>query len=121
MTPRMRYGGYEAVIREADQAYEEAIRRAAEAIAKSRDRVRLVIVAGPSSSGKTTTTMKLCEALKALGQDHQMFARKSMSSSARRCDLACLGPLWHRSVDDPARHPHGQSVSKVAHAKRMGQ
>ncbi len=71
---RMRYGGYAAVIRDADRAYEEAIRGAAEAIVKVRDRVRLVIVAGPSSSGKTTTTMKLCEALEALGQDHRMLA-----------------------------------------------
>lgn len=71
---RMRYGGYEGVIRDADRAYEAAIRMAAEAVAKGRDRVRLVIVAGPSSSGKTTTTMKLCEALRALGQDLRMFA-----------------------------------------------
>jgi uridine kinase len=71
---RMRYGGYAEVIRDADRAYEESIGRAADAIAKSRDRVRLVIVAGPSSSGKTTTTMKLCEALKKLGQNLQMFA-----------------------------------------------
>ncbi len=36
--------------------------------------MRLVIVAGPSSSGKTTTTMKLCEALQGLGQELRMFA-----------------------------------------------
>lgn len=71
---RLRYGGYAGVIRDADRAYEDAIRMAAEAILKSRDRVRLVIVAGPSSSGKTTTTMKLCEALKACGENLQMFA-----------------------------------------------
>ena len=71
---RMRYGGYTGVIREADKAYEDAIAKAADAIAKSRDRVRLVIVAGPSSSGKTTTTMKLCEVLKGLGENLQMFA-----------------------------------------------
>ena len=71
---RMRYGGYDAVIREADKVYEEAIRKAAEAIARRRPGVRLVIVAGPSSSGKTTTTMKLCKALQGLGQELRMFA-----------------------------------------------
>jgi uridine kinase len=71
---RMRFGGYEAVIRDADRAYEDAIRKAAEEIARRRERVRLVIVAGPSSSGKTTTTMKLCEELKGRGENLQMFA-----------------------------------------------
>ena len=71
---RMEFGGYESLIRDADRAYEEVIRHAAEEIAKRRDAVRLVIVAGPSSSGKTTTTIKLCGALRGMGLDLQMLA-----------------------------------------------
>lgn len=71
---RMKYGGYEGVIRDADNAYDSVIWQAAGAIVKARDRVRLVIVAGPSSSGKTTTTLKLCNALKKMGVDLRLLA-----------------------------------------------
>jgi len=66
---RMAFGGYQDVIRDADRAYESAIWKIAGEILGRRDKIRLVIVAGPSSSGKTTTTLKLCEALRAMGED----------------------------------------------------
>jgi len=71
---RMRFGGYREVIRDADRAYSGAIWKAAAEILENRDRIRIVIVAGPSSSGKTTTTIKLCEALKAMGENLQLLA-----------------------------------------------
>lgn len=71
---RMKYGGYKELIRDADNAYDATIWKAAGAIAGRRNGVRLVIVAGPSSSGKTTTTLKLCEALRKMGRDLQMLA-----------------------------------------------
>ncbi len=71
---RMKYGGYNGLVRDADNAYDGTIWKAAGAIVKRRDSVRLVIVAGPSSSGKTTTTLKLCEALRKMGQDLQLLA-----------------------------------------------
>ncbi|MDD5556177.1 MAG: response regulator SirA [bacterium] len=71
---RMRYGGYRGVIRDADNAYDATIWQAAGAIAQARDRVRLAIVAGPSSSGKTTTTLKLCRALRTMGLDLRLLA-----------------------------------------------
>jgi uridine kinase len=71
---RMRFGGYEGVIRDADNAYDSVIWQAAGAIVKAMGRVRLAIVAGPSSSGKTTTTLKLCDALKKVGLDLQLLA-----------------------------------------------
>lgn len=71
---RMKCGGYEGLVRDADKAYDGAIWKAAGAIASRRDNVRLVIVAGPSSSGKTTTTLKLCEALRSMGQELQLLA-----------------------------------------------
>jgi uridine kinase len=71
---RMRYGGYDGLVRDADKAYDDTIWKAAGAIVTKRDGVRLVIVAGPSSSGKTTTTLKLCEALRKMGQELQLLA-----------------------------------------------
>ncbi|MFQ5525794.1 MAG: ATP cone domain-containing protein [Thermoanaerobaculia bacterium] len=55
------------LIQAAESRYDAMIEGAAEAILKRRDELRFVIVAGPSSSGKTTTTMKLLEHLEALG------------------------------------------------------
>lgn len=66
---RMAFGGYQDVIRDADRAYESAIWKIAGEILGRRDKIRLVIVAGPSSSGKTTTTLKLCDALRTMGED----------------------------------------------------
>lgn len=71
---RMKYGGYTGLVRDADNAYDGTIWKAAGAIAGRRNGVRLVIVAGPSSSGKTTTTLKLCEALRKMGQELQLLA-----------------------------------------------
>lgn len=71
---RMRYGGYKEVIHDADRAYEGAIWKIASEILENRDNIRLVIVAGPSSSGKTTTTLKLCDALRAMGEDIQLLS-----------------------------------------------
>ncbi len=66
---RMAYGGFLDVIRDADRAYESAIWKIAGEILGRRNTVRMAIVAGPSSSGKTTTTLKLRDALTAMGED----------------------------------------------------
>ncbi|MGQ9603976.1 MAG: ATP cone domain-containing protein [bacterium] len=62
----IRQGTFVDLVREADEAYNESLRRAAEIIS-SDERIRLIIVAGPSSSGKTTTTAKLALLLKEFG------------------------------------------------------
>ena len=67
LNARVKDGNFPDLIREADEAYGESVTRAAEAIASERGKVRLIIVAGPSSSGKTTTTSKLSLRLKELG------------------------------------------------------
>ncbi len=70
---RLAFGGFEEVIRDTDRAYGGAIWKIAGEILSHRDRIKLVIVAGPSSSGKTTTTMKLCEALRTAGERLQLL------------------------------------------------
>jgi uridine kinase len=61
----IRTGKFQQLVRDADQAYHEDISGAASAILERKGKVRVVIVAGPSSSGKTTTTTKLAARLKA--------------------------------------------------------
>lgn len=59
LNARIARGEFPAIVRESDIAYQEDIATAADLIAARRDEVRMVIIAGPSSSGKTTTTTKL--------------------------------------------------------------
>jgi len=64
---RIARGEFPDVVRETDRAYNEDITTVSEVIGRQRDSVKIVIVAGPSSSGKTTTTTKLSHLLKKMG------------------------------------------------------
>ncbi|MDX1503392.1 MAG: ATP cone domain-containing protein, partial [Thermoanaerobaculia bacterium] len=55
------------LVRAADERYEAILDGAAEAVLERRGELRFIIVAGPSSSGKTTTTEKLRRRLEAEG------------------------------------------------------
>jgi uridine kinase len=57
-------GTFRQLILAAEETYESHCRLAAEAILEKGDATRVVIVAGPSSSGKTTTTTKMAERLR---------------------------------------------------------
>ncbi len=61
---RIQQGHASAVIAEAEAAYNEDVENAAELIAQRRDELKMVIISGPSSSGKTTTTIKIGQRLK---------------------------------------------------------
>ncbi|NOZ04523.1 MAG: response regulator SirA [FCB group bacterium] len=65
----IRSGKFKDLIAAADKAFDDSIDRVARAIRREKDRIRLIIVAGPSSSGKTTTTAKLAQRLNQLGID----------------------------------------------------
>jgi uridine kinase len=67
LNARVARGGFPEIVRETDHAYNDDITAASEVIRERRDSVRVVIVAGPSSSGKTTTTTKLSHLLKKMG------------------------------------------------------
>ena len=73
-------GRYPDLVREGEARYGAEVAAGAERILARRPDVRLVIIAGPSSSGKTTTTIKLSERLReaglelvALNVDHYFF------------------------------------------------
>jgi uridine kinase len=73
LNTRIAEGSFPELVRECEEAYQLDIMHAADAILKRRDEVRMVIVAGPSSSGKTTTTIKVAEHLKNEGFEFVPF------------------------------------------------
>ena len=63
----IRDGRLPQLIQAVDALYERTLEQIAAAILEQREELRFIIVAGPSSSGKTTTTNKLAEHLEAAG------------------------------------------------------
>ncbi len=61
---RVQQGQAKQIITEAEAAYNEDVENAAELIVQRRDELKMVIISGPSSSGKTTTTIKIGQRLK---------------------------------------------------------
>jgi uridine kinase len=66
LNERVRGGDLPALVKDADRTYSESVSGVAEAMAVGEG-IKLIIVAGPSSSGKTTTTAKLARRLRDLG------------------------------------------------------
>jgi uridine kinase len=64
---RVAQGELAQIIAASEAAYNEDIENATEMIAARKDELKMVIITGPSSSGKTTTTMKVAQRLKRLG------------------------------------------------------
>lgn len=67
LNERLAAGEFPQIVRETDHFYKEDITTAAEMIKDWRERVRIVLITGPSSSGKTTTTTKLSHLLRTAG------------------------------------------------------
>ncbi|OGO16941.1 MAG: response regulator SirA [Chloroflexi bacterium RBG_16_48_8] len=59
LNERIRRGEFPHIVHESEAAYEDDVRWAAEMIAQRSNKLKMVIISGPSSSGKTTTTIKL--------------------------------------------------------------
>jgi len=67
LTATIQEGKFRQLVEVSDYFYENELAYAAERILERRDELRIVIIAGPSSSGKTTTTLRLREKLAAAG------------------------------------------------------
>jgi len=67
LNARLQQGEFANIVQESERAYAEDVKTAAQLIADRKDEIKLVIIAGPSSSGKTTTTIKLGERLSKIG------------------------------------------------------
>ena len=67
LNERLARGEFADIVHESDAAYEQDLENAVELVQARRDQVKIVIIAGPSSSGKTTTTIKLGMRLEHIG------------------------------------------------------
>jgi uridine kinase len=67
MNARIRSGAFPQIVHESEAAYEDDVATAANLITQRREELKLVIISGPSSSGKTTTTIKLAQRLEQRG------------------------------------------------------
>lgn len=80
LNERVSKGEFPQIVHESECLYEDDVELAANLIIERLDSLRMVIISGPSSSGKTTTTIKLEQKLikkgfkfKALNVDHYFF------------------------------------------------
>ena len=64
---RLENNELQQIVSESEMFYEEDIKLAAHEICERRNDLRIVLVSGPSSSGKTTTTIKIGQILKQMG------------------------------------------------------
>ena len=64
LNERIQSGEYGRVVKESEAAYNEDVENATEMIGSRAGELKMVFIAGPSSSGKTTTTFKLAQRLK---------------------------------------------------------
>jgi uridine kinase len=67
LNAHIRNGTLSQIVTAAEAAYHEDVENAASMVLSRRGEVRMVFIAGPSSSGKTTTTIKLGEYLARAG------------------------------------------------------
>ena len=64
---RLNNNELQQIVSESEMFYEEDIKLAAHEICERRNDLRIVLISGPSSSGKTTTTIKIGRILKQMG------------------------------------------------------
>ena len=64
---RLKRGELQQVVSESEMFYEEDIKVAAREICERRADLRMVLISGPSSSGKTTSTIKVGQILQQMG------------------------------------------------------
>ena len=64
---RLANGELQQIASESEMFYEEDVKNAAEEIIEKKDELKIVLISGPSSSGKTTTTIKIGNILQQLG------------------------------------------------------
>jgi uridine kinase len=60
-------GEFAQIIDDTEKMYNEDVENAVELIAQQRESLKMVIITGPSSSGKTTTTIKVGQRLERMG------------------------------------------------------
>lgn len=95
---RMRDGTWKKLVEDSEKHYHHEIKKVAQAIGKRKDDLRLMIVAGPSSSGKTTTTMKIGEALRESGIS---FVMMSLDNYFKNAESHPVDEFGDRDFESP--------------------
>ncbi len=67
LNERIALGEFPAIVNEAESAYKLDVENVTQQIADQGDELKVVVITGPSSSGKTTTTIKLSSGLEKNG------------------------------------------------------
>ncbi len=67
LNQRVRAGEFSQIITESEAAYRVDVEKAVKGILDRKTELKIVLITGPSSSGKTTTTLKINEKLKDQG------------------------------------------------------
>ncbi len=91
-------GHWKKLVEESERHYHQEIKKVAQTIAKRKDDLRLMIVAGPSSSGKTTTTMKIGEELKEAGVS---FVLLGLDNYFKNADTHPVDEFGDRDFESP--------------------
>jgi uridine kinase len=73
LNDRIRAGEFSQIITESEAAFNVEIESAVNGILARRNELKVVLITGPSSSGKTTTTIKIKEKLQAQGLELVML------------------------------------------------
>jgi len=63
LNEHIKIGTFPDLIKAAEKRYDDEVQKVAETILDRKDKIKLLIIAGPSSSGKSTTTERLAEVL----------------------------------------------------------
>ena len=95
LNKHIRKGTMSDLIMESERAYHKDLDDAAMKILERQNELRIVIIAGPSSSGKTTTTIKISERLKkhnidliAMNLEIKDFTKNILSRKKKKLALA---------------------------------
>jgi uridine kinase len=67
LNDRIKQGGFSDLVAISEEIYHQDVENAVEMMADRHEEIRMVIITGPSSSGKTTTTIKVNQQLEKLG------------------------------------------------------
>ncbi len=67
LNQRIAASEFPQIVTETEMRYNEDVENAVESIAQRQDELKIVIITGPSSSGKTTTTIKVAKRLERIG------------------------------------------------------
>ena len=95
----IRAGGTNQLVQVAEALHEKKYAEIAEEIHNRRDKVRLILLAGPSSSGKTTSCRRLSVQLNVLGHDVKQISLDDYFVSRDRTPKLPNGEYDFESVD----------------------